>query len=190
VSAPSSHCAVANCDRPHKGKGLCRPHLRRANTWGDVRADLPIRTHVPAKWRDTEGRKFCSGCDGWRPEDNFNSAGTSSRDGLASKCRGCHALLRRAFKFNMTPDAIRELFASLDFACAICRSTDPHGRGWAIDHDHECCPEKGRSCGVCVRGILCGRCNVGLGMFQDDPARLAAASAYIYETRGPSVGTL
>lgn len=37
-----------------------------------------------------------------------------------------------------------------------------------IDHDHKCCP--GRiSCGKCVRGLLCSRCNLLLGMVESEP---------------------
>lgn len=38
----------------------------------------------------------------------------------------------------------------------------------AIDHDHKCCPGK-RSCGQCVRGLLCNRCNLLLGMVESEP---------------------
>jgi len=48
-------------------------------------------------------------------------------------------------------------------ACGICGAGEPTQKGWQTDHDHGCCPERGRSCGRCVRGILCAPCNTALG---------------------------
>ena len=63
--------------------------------------------------------------------------------------------------------------------CAICGTTDPGGRGqWMIDHDHGCCPGAG-SCGRCVRGLLCNRCNLLLGFANDQPEILRAALEYL-----------
>jgi len=64
-------------------------------------------------------------------------------------------------------------------ACAICRTEKPGGNGrWHVDHDHRCCPRAG-SCGRCVRGLLCLRCNLGLGYFGDSAERLLAAYEYL-----------
>lgn len=59
--------------------------------------------------------------------------------------------------------------------CAICRL--PHGRSLAgrskdlaIDHDHV----TGQ-----LRGLLCDDCNIGLGLFRDDPQRMMNAALYI-----------
>jgi hypothetical protein len=49
-----------------------------------------------------------------------------------------------------------------------------------IDHDHECCPGT-YSCGECVRGLICGNCNTGLGLFGDDVARITGAADYLQQ---------
>lgn len=53
--------------------------------------------------------------------------------------------------------------------CAICGGTDGT-RKLAVDHDHE----TGR-----VRGLLCTRCNVGLGYFRDARNVLENAISYL-----------
>ena len=53
-----------------------------------------------------------------------------------------------------------------------------------VDHDHSCCPGQ-RSCGRCVRGLICMSCNAALGMLNDD---LAAAQALAEYLRVRSVG--
>lgn len=61
--------------------------------------------------------------------------------------------------------------------CAVCKEVldCPH-----IDHDHQCCPGL-KSCGKCVRGLLCDNCNRGLGAFHDRPEVLVSAAEYIKE---------
>jgi len=54
--------------------------------------------------------------------------------------------------------------------CACCGVTDPGKRGWQVDH----CHRAGH-----VRGILCFKCNVGLGMAGDDIAVLRQWILYL-----------
>ena len=63
------------------------------------------------------------------------------------------------------------MLALQDGRCLICGNTKlEKGRPLAVDH----CHKTGE-----IRGLLCIHCNVGLGMFRDDPDLLANAIAYL-----------
>ena len=81
--------------------------------------------------------------------------------------------------YNLSVEQWHELYDKQGGRCAICGAAEPAGRGrFHIDHSHACC-DSARSCGKCVRGLLCSRCNVALGMINDDPTRLRAAADYV-----------
>lgn len=61
------------------------------------------------------------------------------------------------------------LLAAQGEKCAVC-SVPFEGVNPCVDHDHE----TGE-----VRGLLCGTCNTGLGMFRDDPELLKRAAEYL-----------
>lgn len=84
--------------------------------------------------------------------------------------------------YGMSEAEWASLFAAQGDACAICGTVEPgHKFGWSTDHDHSCCPSK-RTCGACIRGILCHARNTGLGQFRDNPTSLRAAADYIEAT--------
>ena len=70
-------------------------------------------------------------------------------------------------KHGITPGKKSAILAEQDNRCPICGTVKPSKlmRDWPIDHDHVCCP-KSRSCGKCVRGVLCTRCNIELGVYE------------------------
>lgn len=88
-------------------------------------------------------------------------------------------------KFRMTVEDYDHMLTSQGGRCAICRGAEArtsskYGRPshFAVDHDHACCPSS-ESCGRCVRGLLCHRCNTAIGHLNDDPTLLLAAVAYL-----------
>lgn len=124
-------------------------------------------------------------------------------DGLAVYCRPCVAVknlaqrtreqatvegreirrmrLRAAYvrKYGMTVADFKDLEDRQGGTCAICErpetaaQTGPskdRPRLLAIDHDHV--TNK-------IRGLLCHRCNVVLGLVGDDPDRLERAARYL-----------
>lgn len=77
-----------------------------------------------------------------------------------------------------------ELVAAQKGRCAACLTDDP-GKGctrFCIDHDHSCCPGE-KTCGDCVRGLLCQGCNKALGSVRDVPDTLRALAEYLERTR-------
>lgn len=74
-------------------------------------------------------------------------------------------------KFGMTIEEYDALFLKQGNACAICsKGKKENGYNLPVDHCHK--TNK-------VRGILCHRCNMGLGYFQDDIELLQKALKYI-----------
>lgn len=61
--------------------------------------------------------------------------------------------------------------------CIICGRHAEADERFHIDHDHNCCPGR-RSCGKCVRGILCSKCNLRLG-FPEDSDWVSKAQEYL-----------
>lgn len=84
------------------------------------------------------------------------------------------------YKYGVTPEWFDQKLAEQGGRCACCGTDTPGGPTgvFHIDHDHGCCPGK-RSCGKCLRGLLCNRCNWMLGHAKDDIDVLARAIDYL-----------
>lgn len=86
----------------------------------------------------------------------------------------------RLYKYGLTLEQYEQMLVDQDYACAICLCDlrELTFNNIHIDHDHACCPTE-RSCGECVRKLLCRSCNYLLGNAKDDPAILQAAIQYL-----------
>lgn len=173
-------CAFVECGRLSATGGLCASHGRQRDNGKQLTAIRAWRSHLE---RDEHGRKLCRTCTRWLPEPEFGKSSRQS-DGLGYQCRKCNRDKHRLANYGMTWAQYEQLLAGQGGGCAVCGEACSTGRLLAVDHDHSCCPEDGRSCGRCVRGLLCGGCNQGLGKFRDDPRLLQAAAAYLNRHRG------
>lgn len=85
--------------------------------------------------------------------------------------------------YGLTPFEFDRLLEVQDNKCAICEKPFTETNVPNIDHDHKCCDtEKWRSkksCGKCVRGLLCRMCNMLLGFTNDDQIILKRAQIYL-----------
>lgn len=84
----------------------------------------------------------------------------------------------RANKYKLTIEELSFLYEKYQGCCAICRvSEEDLGKRLAIDHCHET--------GL-VRGILCQRCNLGIGQLGDTQELLVLAVEYLRNHEGQS----
>ena len=173
-------CKVEECNSFVEGLGLCKNHRRRYKKYGTT--DLPVgmtqRRHPETvKIRDKQGRKHCIGCDEWLEEALYGRDASKS-DNLSTKCRLCRRFQDMLSRYSLSKDRFIEFLKKQNYTCGICPSTGLDFRGWHIDHDHSCCPA-GKSCGRCIRGLLCFTCNILLGVAKDNTEILNNAVRYL-----------
>jgi hypothetical protein len=72
------------------------------------------------------------------------------------------------------------MLVNQNYFCAACpdKLNFDISRGIHIDHDHNCCPGN-RSCGKCVRGVVCMACNIAIGWCKDDADKGIGISTYL-----------
>jgi hypothetical protein len=144
----------------------------------------------------TDGCKLCSKCGESKPLEAFHPAKRAS--GRSAECRVCrrampsqHGEARRQVSrewyrrsgmdrirtrlYGLSPEQYAELLAQQMGICAICgqpetREYRGHPMVLAVDHCHDTDE---------VRGLLCGKCNVAIGMLNHDIGLLDKARAYL-----------
>ena len=79
---------------------------------------------------------------------------TRRKDRVRNKKRNKACLLWK--RYRMRPKERQAMLDAQGGCCARCRATLVNGG--CLDHAHECCPGT-RSCGQCVRAIVCRSCN-------------------------------
>lgn len=158
---------------------LCKSHATQYNETGSMQIIVP-RRRFGSLVRDDEGRKRCTACGLWKSEEAFGKGG--SADGFASRCLPCSNDASRIRKFGITRAQYDAMLDAQGGVCWLCKEAPDFGReSLNVDHDHACCSDNYKTCGKCVRGLICGACNLGLGLFGHDPQRLEAARKYLTE---------
>jgi len=133
-------------------------------------------THCGIKQPLSEFFKNCWYCKTCRKEMDHNNYISKREIILEKEWAG---QIRRRYK--MTRADYDKLLIQQDGVCAICRKPEQPNRRLCIDHDHFCCPTE-ETCGKCIRGLLCLRCNRASGLMNDNP--LTLLNSVIYRSIG------
>lgn len=164
--------------------GVAKPqtefHKHRASKDGLNWACKPCarRTNADSRAKDIPGRRAATTRE-WR-RNNVERARINGQSWKGRNPERVAFLKRRSHlkRYGLTPDQYDMLLAAQGGVCAIC-TTPPGQQLLAVDHDHNCCPDTRRSCGRCVRGLLCSKCNRQLGWIE---GRLSQILNYLGRT--------
>lgn len=161
---------TVKCEQCDKNFEVLGAYKRRfCSQTCNVVAQNATRQTTQNEWRT------CPVCEkGFQPKQVRGVGRSYCSDSCRSKMKYRRTKGQSAQKYRVDYNA---LFASQDGKCAICGlpetvkdSRNGRKRKLAIDH----CHGTGK-----IRGLLCTRCNQGLGFFKDDTARIAAAITYL-----------
>ena len=147
-------CVEDGCGEPVKAKGLCKMHYQR------------LLRHGHTTYRDRK-----------RPAKTCSVETCSSHAYAKGLCHAHYLKQRKWAAFGVDADRYQKMLREQNGVCAICYQSEKHKDGLsgkakdlAVDHDHKT---------GAVRALLCSACNTALGLFNDDPALLDAAKAYL-----------
>lgn len=86
--------------------------------------------------------------------------------------------------YKLTPERYDSMVQAQGGVCAICKT--PSDKLLRVDHDHACCDSQTRTCGKCIRGLLCYSCNDGLGKIKDSIEHIQSAIDYLDTRSDPT----
>jgi DNA-directed RNA polymerase subunit RPC12/RpoP len=128
----------------------------------------------------------CSSCKEHKAPELFYK-NKSTKTGYSNQCQECRKLwkpsLEQRERYNertrnwnrkklsgFTVEDYETRLAEQDYRCAICETDNPGATNWHTDHNHD----TGQK-----RGILCHKCNTGLGLLKDSTEVLEKAIMYL-----------
>lgn len=192
-------CTEDGCTKRRVARGLCRADYQRRQKAGTLPPrERAVVRHALTDISPMQSKATCSICGPgagikfrkrWKNDTELDPRGKPECRGLRFNARNPDGSLkykkaptsrgdRRAQglrRYGISRTDYERMLAHQAGGCAICLKTP--NEPLCVDH----CHQTGQ-----VRGLLCRRCNLGLGHFSDDLDRLARASTYLKIAQGRS----
>lgn len=115
-----------------------------------------------------------------RCKNTFHSslfyASTKRRSGFSARCKTCDKAVQIHTRSGITRADYDELLKAQGGRCAICLTGDTNHAYYSlfcVDHNHKT---------GFIRGLLCRRCNLVIGMLGDNAEFFSRASEYLGRT--------
>lgn len=157
-------------------------HKQSANKSGFGHYCKPCQSQYIKNRRDSKGQtvfdrlnhtkthRVCRSCGKETPNKEMKNK--RHWHSYCKSCRSEYTRRRNISQYGITPDDYKVMLDKQNGTCYICKKFDT--KALAVDHDHD----TGK-----VRGLLCTRCNRGIGLFGDSPDLLARAAEYLTTKR-------
>jgi hypothetical protein len=182
-----SPCTVNGCGMPSRSAGKCEDHLPQHRK--DLRSK---REKGICEYRMCDRSQLAKGLCSTHYEMQRRGESLRPIIGIGScplvSCQNdkrddrayCDRHKRISIRYNLTHERMRSLFDYPECANPKCDVAGPEEKyTYAVDHDHSCCDTNASSCGKCIRGLLCSKCNITLGMVGDNPETLLGLVEYL-----------
>lgn len=141
--------------------------------------------------------KTCYKCEIEKSISDFPKA-KQYKDGVRNECKKCYTAYMTSYYNNnpdkkaakvamnsskdynwkrhkITEEQYLDMLSKYDGKCYSCKERE----ATCIDHDHSCCGGTRRSCGKCIRGLLCHNCNTALGLMKDSKESILLLVEYL-----------
>ena len=147
----TKRCSIEECDSIHYAKGYCRLHHARVQRTGSPETtafihnfdEVAIKGPYKVTITAPSGKQY-----------TYNKVSKFSRADYLM------------FRFKLTQEQYEKMTKN---GCMICNEVPE--RNLHVDHDHSCCDSNSVTCGKCVRGILCNKCNALVSHYEKGTIR-------------------
>lgn len=125
----------------------------------------------------------CSSCNSHKSYTEYNNSGLRRVNPLCKECFNQRANSQKSSvssECKISKEEYNILLKKQNYVCAICKKPETRllkGKetGLSVDHCHD-----SQKLGINkIRGLLCARCNSGIGWFQDSVDHLKSAIIYL-----------
>lgn len=174
----STTCATPECANPAKTRGVCMTCYGRMYRAGEIPPlDRSSQHRISDVDREAK-RGVCSLCGpvdirlrtgGRGPECMVKRRADRAKTRKPTSGYPKSPRAQRRWKYGLSEQDLRAMEEQAAGRCLIC-DVEFGEEGYSIDHCHDT--------GL-VRGLLCRRCNFGLGWLNDDPSRVLTAYFYL-----------